>query len=101
MSLSGLIQCSGEASYVNDILTPSSSVYCAFVTAKRVGASIELIDPRSALQCKGVLGFYAAKDIPGVNSIVTVTRETPMFRERGSLKWVHSITSPWNRRQLL
>ncbi|KAH8327480.1 hypothetical protein KR074_004615 [Drosophila pseudoananassae] len=79
--LEGLIQCSGEASYVNDLLTPSSSVFCAFVTAKRVGATIEMIDPRSALQCKGVLGFYAAKDIPGVNSIVTVTRETPEAEE--------------------
>ncbi|XP_030373934.1 xanthine dehydrogenase [Scaptodrosophila lebanonensis] len=66
--LEGLIQCSGEAPYMNDLLTTSNAVHCAFVTAKRVGATIEQIDPTPALRCKGVVAFYAAKDIPGVNN---------------------------------
>ncbi|XP_030572036.1 aldehyde oxidase 4-like [Drosophila novamexicana] len=66
--LEGLIQCSGEAKYVNDLLTTSNAVYCAFVTAKRVGATIELIDATEAFQCKGVVAFYGVRDIPGDNN---------------------------------
>ncbi|EDV43516.1 uncharacterized protein Dana_GF16485 [Drosophila ananassae] len=79
--LEGLIQCSGEASYMNDLLTPSNSVYCAFVTAKRVGATIEQIDPSEALQCKGVVAFFSAKDIPGLNNTVTNNLLTPEVDE--------------------
>ncbi|XP_017144225.2 indole-3-acetaldehyde oxidase [Drosophila miranda] len=79
--LEGLIQCSGEATYMNDLLTTSNAVYCAFVTAKRVGATIEQIDPSAALQCQGVVAFYAAKDIPGANNFVTVTPLTPEVDE--------------------
>ncbi|KAH8327482.1 hypothetical protein KR074_006691, partial [Drosophila pseudoananassae] len=79
--LEGLIQCSGEASYMNDLLTTSNAVYCAFVTAKRVGATIEQIDPTEALQCKGVVAFYSAKDIPGVNNTVTTNLLTPEVDE--------------------
>ncbi|KAH8382927.1 hypothetical protein KR009_005850 [Drosophila setifemur] len=79
--LEGLIQCSGEAFYANDLLTTSNAVYCAFVSAKRVGVTIERIDPSAALLYKGVVAFYGAKDIPGVNNIVTVTRETPQAEE--------------------
>ncbi|KAH8265261.1 hypothetical protein KR038_002707 [Drosophila bunnanda] len=81
LKLEGLIQCSGEASYMNDLLTSSNAVYCAFVTAKRVGASIEQIDPSAALQCKGVVAFFSAKDIPGVNNFVTLSQLTPEAEE--------------------
>ncbi|XP_041565468.1 indole-3-acetaldehyde oxidase-like isoform X2 [Drosophila elegans] len=79
--LEGLIQCSGEAMYMNDLLTTSNAVHCAFVTAKRVGATIEQIDASAALQCKGVVAFYSAKDIPGVNNFVTLGQLTPESEE--------------------
>ncbi|XP_044314571.1 indole-3-acetaldehyde oxidase [Drosophila rhopaloa] len=79
--LEGLIQCSGEATYMNDLLTTSNAVHCAFVTAKRVGATIVQIDPSAALQCKGVLAFYSAKDIPGSNNFVPVDQFTPEVDE--------------------
>ncbi|XP_016926106.4 uncharacterized protein [Drosophila suzukii] len=79
--LEGLIQCSGEATYMNDLLTTSNAVHCAFVTAKRVGATIEQIDPSAALQCKGVVAFYSAKDIPGSNNFVLVDQFTPEVDE--------------------
>uniref|UniRef100_A0A6P4FPG3 Xanthine dehydrogenase-like n=1 Tax=Drosophila rhopaloa TaxID=1041015 RepID=A0A6P4FPG3_DRORH len=79
--LEGLIQCSGEAMYMNDLLTTSNAVHCAFVTAKRVGATIEQIDPSAALRCKGVLAFYSAKDIPGVNNFITLGQLTPEAEE--------------------
>ncbi|XP_022211869.2 xanthine dehydrogenase [Drosophila obscura] len=75
--LEGLMQCSGEASYMNDLLTASNAVHCAFVTAKRVGATIQQIDATAALGCVGVVAFFAAKDIPGTNSFQTVSQLTP------------------------
>ncbi|KAH8236776.1 hypothetical protein KR026_010469 [Drosophila bipectinata] len=66
--LEGIIQCSGEATYMNDTLTTSNSVYCAFVGATKVGATIDQIDASEALQQPGVVAFYTAKDIPGTNT---------------------------------
>ncbi|XP_002000301.2 aldehyde oxidase 4 isoform X1 [Drosophila mojavensis] len=71
--LEGLIQCAGEAIYINDLLTTSNAVHCAFVTAKRVGATIEQIDSAPAFQCKGVVAFYGSKDIPGDNNFNNTT----------------------------
>ncbi|XP_075144825.1 uncharacterized protein LOC142219934 [Haematobia irritans] len=68
--LEGLIQCSGEATYMNDTLTPQNAVHCAFVNATKVGATIERIDPSEALSVPGVIAFYSAKDIPGSNTFV-------------------------------
>lgn len=65
-----MIQCSGEATYINDILTTANAVHCAFVTATKVGASIEQIDASEALKMSGVIAFYSAKDIPGSNTHV-------------------------------
>lgn len=65
-----LIQCSGEAIYMNDILTTDNSVYCAFVSATKVGAVIEQIDATNALKMPGVIAFYTSKDIPGSNTTV-------------------------------
>lgn len=55
---------------MNDILTLDNSVYCAFVNATKVGASIEQIDASEALKMPGVIAFYSAKDIPGSNTSV-------------------------------
>ncbi|XP_061392391.1 uncharacterized protein LOC133327874 [Musca vetustissima] len=68
--IEGLIQCSGEATYMNDILTSNRTVYCSFVSATKVGCNIEHIDASMALKVPGVVAFYSAKDIPGINSFV-------------------------------
>lgn len=64
----GMIQCSGEATYMNDVLTTSNAVHCAFVGATKVGATIDQIDASEALKQPGVIAFYSAKDIPGTNT---------------------------------
>ncbi|XP_016987149.1 abscisic-aldehyde oxidase [Drosophila rhopaloa] len=64
----GMIQCSGEATYMNDVLTTSNTLHCAFVGATKVGATIDLIDASEALRQPGVVAFYSAKDIPGTNT---------------------------------
>ncbi|XP_034488431.1 indole-3-acetaldehyde oxidase [Drosophila innubila] len=64
----GMIQCSGEATYMNDVLTTANTLHCAFVGATKVGASIEQIDAAEALLQPGVVAFYSAKDVPGTNT---------------------------------
>ncbi|XP_017009213.3 uncharacterized protein AOX3 [Drosophila takahashii] len=64
----GMIQCSGEATYMNDVLTTSNTLHCAFVGATKVGATIDQIDASEALKQPGVVAFYSAKDIPGKNT---------------------------------
>lgn len=53
---------------MNDVLTTSNTVHCAFVTAKRVGATIEQVNVELALKVKGVVAFFGLKDIPGENN---------------------------------
>lgn len=64
----GMIQCSGEATYMNDVLTTANTLHCAFVGATKVGANIEQIDAAEALRQPGLVAFYSAKDLPGSNT---------------------------------
>ncbi|EDV93569.1 GH19389 [Drosophila grimshawi] len=68
-----MIQCSGEATYMNDVLTTTNTLHCAFVGATKVGASIEQIDTTEALRQPGVIAFYSAKDVPGSNTFTDPT----------------------------
>ncbi|XP_041565054.1 abscisic-aldehyde oxidase isoform X3 [Drosophila elegans] len=69
----GMIQCSGEATYMNDVLTTSNTLHCAFVGATKVGATVDQIDASEALRQPGVVAFYSAKDIPGTNTFCEPT----------------------------
>ncbi|KAM3958764.1 uncharacterized protein ACR2FA_007169 [Aphomia sociella] len=69
--LDALIQCAGEAKYVNDLPTQAKEVFCAFVTSDICTGEIESVDPTPALKLPGVLAFFSAKDIPGNNSFLS------------------------------
>ncbi|XP_075977021.1 uncharacterized protein LOC142977165 [Anticarsia gemmatalis] len=69
--IDALIQCAGEAMYVNDLPTQPNEVYCAFVTSDICTGEIESIDPAPALKIPGVLAFFSAKDIPGPNTFLS------------------------------
>lgn len=47
----GLVQCSGEAKYVNDMPPQRDELWAAFVTAIRVHARVAKIDATEALVC--------------------------------------------------
>lgn len=66
-----MIQTSGEAIYTEDFLTPDNTLFCSFVVATEIGATIVKLDPSEALKIPGVVAFYSAKDIPGINSFVS------------------------------
>ncbi|XP_022826463.1 xanthine dehydrogenase 1-like [Spodoptera litura] len=63
-----LIQCAGEAQYTEDIPSLPQEVFAAFVLTTVAVGTITKIDPSAALACPGVVAFYTAKDIPGLNS---------------------------------
>ncbi|PZC72656.1 hypothetical protein B5X24_HaOG210767 [Helicoverpa armigera] len=63
-----LIQCAGEAKYTDDIPTMSNEVFGAFVLSTVALGTIVKIDASAALSYPGVIAFYTAKDIPGLNS---------------------------------
>ncbi|XP_072949512.1 xanthine dehydrogenase/oxidase-like [Epargyreus clarus] len=65
-----LIQCSGEAHYVNDVPNEPQEVFCALVTSDICVGEIESVDPSPAMELPGVLAFFTAKDIPGINSFI-------------------------------
>nr|XP_037873009.1 aldehyde oxidase 2 isoform X1 [Bombyx mori] len=69
MKLEALAQCSGEATFANDLKGESDEVYAAFVTADvKPGSIISGFDTTEAFKIAGVSGFYTAQDIPGNNS---------------------------------
>ncbi|XP_047997895.1 indole-3-acetaldehyde oxidase-like isoform X2 [Leguminivora glycinivorella] len=62
-----LIQCAGEAPYSEDLPSLPHEVFGAFVLATVPKGDIDKIDPSEALKHEGVVAFYSADDIPGVN----------------------------------
>ncbi|XP_055688260.1 uncharacterized protein LOC129792886 [Lutzomyia longipalpis] len=69
--IDALLQCSGEAMYINDMPFMRGEVWGAFVPATEISAHILDIDVTEALKIPGVVAFFCAKDIPGVNSYIT------------------------------
>lgn len=64
------IQCSGEALYINDLPKQVNELYAAFVLGTEVNAKILDFDPSEALKIPGVVQFFSAKDIPGLNNFM-------------------------------
>ncbi|XP_041981245.1 xanthine dehydrogenase/oxidase-like [Aricia agestis] len=84
--LEGIIQCAGEAKYTEDIPTLPGEVYACFVLTTVPRGRIVNIDPSRALERPGVIAFYSAKDIPGVNSFIpVVTKYRKLIRENEEL----------------
>ncbi|KAJ8719472.1 hypothetical protein PYW08_011647 [Mythimna loreyi] len=72
--LEALVQCSGEAIFANDLPKQPNEVYAAFVTADvRPGSIIDDFDTTEAFKLPGVIAFYTAKDIPGLNSFTATS----------------------------
>ncbi|XP_023178817.2 probable aldehyde oxidase gad-3 [Drosophila hydei] len=81
----GLIQCSGEATYANDLPTQHNQLWAAFVTAKRVGAVVSKVDTTAALALPGVVAYLDAKDIPGPNSLRPKAKDDFFFPQEEQL----------------
>eukprot|EP00468_Gymnochlora_sp_CCMP2014_P000995 CAMPEP_0167740308 /NCGR_PEP_ID=MMETSP0110_2-20121227/202_1 /TAXON_ID=629695 /ORGANISM="Gymnochlora sp., Strain CCMP2014" /LENGTH=1376 /DNA_ID=CAMNT_0007624181 /DNA_START=571 /DNA_END=4701 /DNA_ORIENTATION=+ len=66
---SAKIQVSGEAEYVDDLAPKHKMLYAALVTSTVPHADIVSVDPKGALDMKGVEGYFGADDIKGVNEV--------------------------------
>ncbi|XP_024217422.1 uncharacterized protein [Halyomorpha halys] len=80
--LEAVLQCSGEALYVNDIPELSNQMYGALVLATQANSTIKRIDPSPALAMDGVVAFFSANDIPGKNICCPPTAVTTTSREK-------------------
>nr|XP_050853429.1 uncharacterized protein LOC127065310 isoform X1 [Vespula vulgaris] len=76
-----IYQTSGEGQYVNDIMPLKDEVFCAFVVTEVANGKIENIDASKALEMKGVVAFFTAKDIPGKNIFISGSSNLMMLNE--------------------
>jgi xanthine dehydrogenase/oxidase len=72
-------QTTGEAVYVDDMPQPARGLYAHFVMAGKPNANFSGIDADIALKMPGVVAFYSAKDIPGLNEIGPVFTGEELF----------------------
>ncbi|KAK9496478.1 hypothetical protein O3M35_013241 [Rhynocoris fuscipes] len=68
--LEGLLQCAGEAEFVNDKPHFPGELFGALVISDRANGVISRVDASAALHLPGVVAFYTADDIPGVNTFI-------------------------------
>ncbi len=52
------IQCTGEATYVDDIPNPAGGLYAGLVLSQKPRARLLSVDPAPALAMPGVRGFF-------------------------------------------
>ncbi|CAH0755277.1 unnamed protein product [Diatraea saccharalis] len=79
--IEALAQCSGEAIYTDDELEFPNEVHAAFVLSTVPKGRIDTIDASAALNKPGVIAFYTANDIPGLNSFTVIEDPTDSANE--------------------
>lgn len=79
--LEAIYQTSGEAQYTNDLPSFPGEVFCAFVHTDVGNGKVENIDASKALEMKGVIAFYTAKDVPGKNLCIAAVSQEFMLPE--------------------
>ncbi|XP_054726022.1 xanthine dehydrogenase [Anastrepha obliqua] len=90
----GVMQTAGEATYANDVPVQPHQLWAAFVTAKKVGATVVDIDTSEAFKLPGVVDFLTTKDIPGKN---TVCGNEPMFFKENEELFASGATKFYNQ----
>ncbi|XP_026741879.1 xanthine dehydrogenase-like [Trichoplusia ni] len=70
MQVDALLKTSGEAFFVDDLPKYLNEVFCALALSTVAVGDIVSIDASKALEYPGVIAFYTAKDIPGINSFI-------------------------------
>ena len=76
---SGHLHVSGEASYTDDIPTPSNALHAAIGVSERAHARIKSIDLSAVKFADGVVAVITAEDIPGSNNVGPILHDEPIF----------------------
>lgn len=79
IKLEAIQQTSGEAQYCNDLPPYPGEVFCAFVSTEIGNGKIKSIDASKALALKGVVAFFASKDVPGKNLFASAANQLMMI----------------------
>ncbi|KYN05923.1 Aldehyde oxidase 2 [Cyphomyrmex costatus] len=79
--LEALAQTSGEVQYCSDLGPYPGEVFCAFVVAEISKGQIDKIDADQVLQMKGVVAFFSAKDIAGMNLCISAASKLTFLPE--------------------
>ncbi|XP_013161894.1 PREDICTED: xanthine dehydrogenase-like [Papilio xuthus] len=79
--LEALLQCSGEAVYTDDMPPIKNEVFISFALSTVPLGRLDFIDPSRALKESGVIAFYSAKDIPGLNSFTPFGKKLYLANE--------------------
>ena len=80
----------GESLFVDDLRVPEGTLYGFVYYSPIAHGKILEIDFKKALQSKGVVGVFSAKDIPGVNQIGGIILDENLFAQEE----VHFIGHP-------
>ncbi|KAJ1966806.1 hypothetical protein IWQ62_002234 [Dispira parvispora] len=89
--LSALKQVTGEARYTDDTPRFANELYGALVLAQQAHAVILGTDASRALELDGVMGYYTAKDIPGLKQFGLPGQTEPLFAETHVVYWGQPI----------
>ncbi|XP_053674772.1 xanthine dehydrogenase-like [Anopheles nili] len=79
--LDGLVQCAGEAEYINDMPVLPNELHGALVLSNEIQCRILKIDATDALALSGVRAFFCAQDIPGRNNFMPLEMGFPDVEE--------------------
>ncbi|KAL1925143.1 uncharacterized protein VTP21DRAFT_26 [Calcarisporiella thermophila] len=75
-------QVTGEAIYIDDIPKQVGELYGALVMSEKAHAKILSVDPSEALEMEGVVAYYGADDIPGINGWGHPTPDEEIFASK-------------------
>ena len=78
---SGHKHASGEASFVDDIKTPTDTLHVYIAMSEKAHAKVTAMDLSSVKQAPGVAIVVSAPDIPGVNDVSPVMDDDPLFAD--------------------
>jgi xanthine dehydrogenase large subunit len=72
---------SGAAIYIDDIPEPPGCLHLAIGMSERAHARIVAMDLSLVRAAPGVVGVYAAGDVPGENDVSPVIKDDPLFAD--------------------
>jgi xanthine dehydrogenase large subunit len=76
---SALKHATGRALYIDDVPEPSGTLHAALVLSPIAHGRLRNLDLRKVKASKGVVGAFAAPDIPGHNNIAGPGKDEPLF----------------------
>ena len=78
---SALKHVTGQALYIDDMPEPAGTLHAALVLSPVASGRLRKLDLTAAAAAPGVVGVFAAGDIPGRNNIASPGKEEPLFAE--------------------